>query len=205
MSEIYKFIHAAEKLKNELRHSYTSANRRESVAEHSWRFCLMVLILGKNIPDIDNEKCLKMALIHDLPEIFEGDSYRLDLEKQTGKQERETAALEKLLQLVPAYDGDEIRELWMEFEEGTTADARFVRLIDRLEVLVQHNEADLNTWADLEKRLHWGLAAKHAAKYGFLADFAAEIDEEARIKLLKAGNEPHAIEQSEYLKYYGGQ
>jgi len=204
MSKLYEFIHAAEKLKNELRHSYTSANRRESVAEHSWRLCLMVLVLGAKVTELDLNRCLKMALVHDLPEIFEGDSYRLDLDRQIGKHERETAALEKLIRLIPADTGKEIRELWLEFEEGKTADARFVRLIDRLEVLIQHNEAGTDTWAELEKRLHWGLAAKHAAKYGFLADFAAEIDEEARIKLINAGNEPHAIEQSEYLKYYGG-
>ena len=204
MSSLIGFLHAAEKLKNELRHSYTSENRRESVAEHSWRLCLMAALLLEGIADIDRDKCLKMALVHDLPEVFEGDAYHLDLNKQVDRHEREKGSLEKLIKILPENTGQEILDLWLEFEAAKTREARFVKLIDRLEVLIQHNEADISTWEELKKSLHYGLAAKHAEKYGFLPAFAAEIDEETRNKLRKAGREIHAVEQAEYEKYYGG-
>jgi len=203
MSALYDFLHNVEKLKNELRHSYTSGNRRESVAEHCWRLSLMILVLSENIPVIDKAKCLKMAVIHDLPEVFEGDSYRLDLDKQDGIFDREKAALVKLLHLLQASSGTEIMSLWLEFEAEKTAEARFVKLIDRLEVLIQHNESDISTWTDIEKSIHYGLAAKHAERYGYLADFAAEIDEETHQKLVKAGYLTQRVTQAEYEKYYG--
>jgi putative hydrolases of HD superfamily len=204
MSSIIDFLHAVEKLKNELRHSYTSQGRRESVAEHSWRLSLMAVTLADCIPGIDKNRCLKMALVHDLPEVFAGDAYRLDLNKQIGRQEKEQASMEKLMKFLPEQSAHEIMDLWLEFEAAKTGEARFVRLIDRLEVLIQHNEADISTWVELEKHIHYGLAAKHADKYGFLHDFAAGIDEETRDKLLKSGCEVHRIDQAEYEKYYGG-
>jgi len=160
-------------------------------------------LLLEAIADIDRDKCLKMALVHDLPEVFEGDAYRLDLNKQVDRHEREKGSLEKLIKILPENTGQEILDLWLEFEAAKTREARFVKLIDRLEVLIQHNEADISTWEELEKHLHYGLAAKHAEKYGFLHAFASEIDAETRLKLVKAGCKIHSVEQAEYEKYYG--
>ena len=203
MSSLMEFFHAAERLKNELRHAYKSNGLQETVAEHSWRLCLMTLVLSETIEGIDRFKCLKMALIHDLPEIVAGDAYRLDLEKQAGRHEKEKAALEKLLGLVSEGIAGEITGLWLEFEGGKTQEARLVRLIDRLEVLVQHNESDIGKWSELEKRIQYGLAEKHAERYGFLHEFALEIDEETKKKLISAGYHPEKLEQESYIKYYG--
>jgi putative hydrolases of HD superfamily len=203
MSSQIDFIHSVERLKNELRHSFSSQKRRESVAEHSWRLCLMALILPDAKTKIDKNKCLKMALIHDLPEVFAGDTYQLDLKKQAGRHDREKSSIEKLLNLLDPEASQEIMDLWLEFEEAKTEEARFVRLVDRLEVLIQHNEADISTWDDLEKQIHYGLAAKHAEKYGFLHEFAKKIDEETRRKLLSAGYNSRLIKQEEYDRYYG--
>jgi len=203
MSSSMEFFHAAEKLKNELRHAYKSNGLPETVAEHSWRLCLMTLVLSETIEGIDRCKCLKMALIHDLPEIIAGDAYRLDLEKQAGRQEKERAALEKLVAHLAEDTAGEITGLWLEFEEGSTREARLVRLIDRLEVLVQHNESDIGKWSELEKRIQYGLAEKHAERYGFLHEFALEIDEETRKKMTDAGFHPEKLSQQTYLKYYG--
>jgi putative hydrolase of HD superfamily len=202
MSNLYKFIRAAEKLKTELRHSYSSQGRRESVAEHSWRLCLMVEVLAEETKGLFLDKCLKMALIHDLPEIIAGDSYQLDLIKNAGKYEREKTAISYLTGLLVENTSGEIMDLWLEFEEGKTPESRFVRLLDRLEVLIQHNEADISTWTKEEKQLHYGLAAMHAERWGFLRDFATEIDEETKEKLLKAGIEPYKVTNEQYRKYY---
>ena len=203
MSSLMEFFHAAERLKNELRHAYKSNGLLESVAEHSWRLCLMTMLLSETIEDIDRNKCLKMALIHDLPEIFAGDAYRLDLEKQAGRHDKEKAALESWSNSLRKSAANEITKLWLEFEEGKTGEARLVRLIDRLEVLIQHNESDVSKWSDLEKQIQYGLAEKHAERYGFLHELALEIDEETRKKLIDAGYHPEKLEQETYDKYYG--
>jgi putative hydrolase of HD superfamily len=203
MSLLMELFHTAERLKNELRHAYKSNGLQETVAEHSWRLCLMTLVLSETIEEIDRDKCLKMALIHDLPEIFAGDTYRLDLEKQAGMREREKVAMEKLVKRIPEGTAREITGLWFEFEEGSTRKARLVRLIDRLEVLIQHNESDISKWNDLEKQIQYGLAEKHAERYGFLMEFALEIDEETKKKLINAGYHPEKLEQETYNRYYG--
>ena len=205
MSSPMQFFHAAERLKNELRRAYKSSGSPETVAEHSWRLCLMIMILSETIEDIDRDKCLKMALIHDLPEVFAGDAYRLDLKLQAGRHDKERAALEELVKLVPQSCAQEITGLWLEFEEGRTREARLVRLIDRLEVLVQHNESDIANWSDLEKQIQYGLAEKHAERYGFFSEFALEIDQETKAKLIAAGYHPEKLDQQTYDKYYGTQ
>ena len=203
MSSLMEFLHAAERLKNELRHAYKSNGSRETVAEHSWRLSLMTMALSGAIEGIDLDRCIKMAMIHDLPEAYAGDVYRLDPEKQAGRHDIEKAALQRLASMVAKTASQELTSLWFEFEEGKTREARLVRLIDRLEVLVQHNESDLSKWSDTERQIQYGLAEKHAEKYGFLTEFAREIDEETKRKLKEAGFNPEKISQETYDRYYG--
>jgi putative hydrolases of HD superfamily len=203
MSELMGFIHAAERLKTELRRAHKSSGAQESVAEHSWRLCLMTLALSRTIEGMEGDKCLRMALIHDLPEIYAGDVSRLDLPAHAERHDREQAALERLNTMVAPDVAEELSRLWSEFEEGNSAEARLVRLLDRLEVLIQHNESDIATWSDLEKEIQYGLAEKHAERYGFLKELALEIDEETRLKLERAGIRPRKVEQETYSRYYG--
>ncbi len=203
MPSLMELFHVAERLKNEVRHAYKSSGFQETVAEHSWRLCLMTMVLSRTIEGVDNYKCLKMALIHDLPEIFVGDAYRLDLKKQLGRHDEERAALEKLVRLLSESTAEEVTGLWLEFEEGLTSEARVVRLIDRLEVLIQHNESDISRWSDLEKQIQYGLAEKHSERFGFLRDFALQIDVETHKKLTDAGYRPSRITQETYDLYYG--
>ena len=67
------FLARAEKLKCNTRHSWTSSDRHESVAEHSWRISLMAMLLTKEFPEADMDKVIRMCLIHDLGEAFTGD------------------------------------------------------------------------------------------------------------------------------------
>jgi putative hydrolases of HD superfamily len=203
MASTMEFFHAAEKLKIEIRRACKSNGLPETVAEHSWRLCLMTLVLSENIDCIDRDKCLKMALIHDLPEALVGDAYRLDPEAQVGRHEIERKALTGLVKLLPGSSADEITALWLEFEKRQTREAKFVWLLDRLEVLIQHNESAVSNWSDLEKQVQYGLAEKHADRCGFLHEFALEIDEETRKKLIAAGYHPRKLDQATYDKYYG--
>lgn len=61
-----EFLREAEKLKDVLRSAHTSCGRTESTAEHSWRLCLMAIVFGDYLTDLDRLKMLKMCVIHDL-------------------------------------------------------------------------------------------------------------------------------------------
>jgi putative hydrolase of HD superfamily len=67
------FMHFLEMLKNTTRHSWTSENRHESVAEHSWRLAVMALLLKPYYPDLDFDRVPTMALLHDPGEARNGD------------------------------------------------------------------------------------------------------------------------------------
>ena len=71
--ELLAILHTAEGLKDVTRHAYTSRRRHESVAEHSWRLCLMAFFLRDEFPEVDMDKVISMGLVHDLGEIFTGD------------------------------------------------------------------------------------------------------------------------------------
>ena len=70
--ELIDFLAIAEKMKCNTRHSWTSTNRKESVAEHSWRLSLMALLLEREIENVDFQKVIKMCIIHDLGEAVTG-------------------------------------------------------------------------------------------------------------------------------------
>src|SRR5512146_3231557 len=73
LTGVLDFLRAAERLKNVTRSAWTSEGRRESVAEHSWRLCLMAMVLRPGFPEVDFARLLQMCLIHDLGEAIGGD------------------------------------------------------------------------------------------------------------------------------------
>jgi putative hydrolase of HD superfamily len=140
---ILTFLHQAEKLKTLLRHSWLSSGRRESVAEHSWRLALMAIIINPYLDKpVDLLKVLKMVLIHDLGEINYQDNWAFN-KVPLDKEEQERKSLTKLLKPLPPGLSSEIIDLWEEFEAAKTPEALFAKFLDKTEVLLQHDEADL--------------------------------------------------------------
>ncbi len=70
---ILDFLRAAESLKTATRSGWTTAGERESVAEHSWRLCLMALVLHPGFPEVDFAKLIRICIVHDLGEAIGGD------------------------------------------------------------------------------------------------------------------------------------
>lgn len=129
------FIKEVDKLKSVERMCLLiNGSRRENTAEHSWHFALMVSILAEhaNGDALDLLKTMKMALVHDLVEIDAGDTYCYDEKANGDKAQREVAAAKRIFGILPDDQGQEIWQLWEEFEEGKTVEARFARAIDRL-------------------------------------------------------------------------
>ena len=150
------FLRGAEKLKNTIRHCYTSEGRLESVAEHTWRLCLMALIFEEHFPDISFSRLVKICLIHDLGEAIGGDIPAPEQVGQPDKSAQERNDLMQLLEPLPQRLQDEIAGLWDEYERAETAEARLAKGMDKLETILQHIQGKNPDDFDYRFNLHYG-------------------------------------------------
>ena len=168
---ILDFLALAERLKRELRHSWLSDGRQESVAEHCWQMALMAMLSHRQLEQpVDLGKALKMILTHDLVEAETGDVPFFERsERKAMKAEREQAAIEAIRTRLGEPVGTEIYDLWQEFEAKATPEARFATALDQLEVQIQHNLAGIETWTPIEYDLVYTKMDRHCAYDPFLA------------------------------------
>ena len=168
-----EILHVAERLKDTPRHSWTSRGRRESVAEHCWRLTVMAWFLRDEFPEADWQKALAMAALHDLGEAFTGDIPAF--EKTDGDRAAEAAELERWCGRLPPPYGEELRALFREMEALETLESKIVKALDKLEALVQHNEADIATWLPLEYDLNLTYGNEFVAFSERLKDVRREV------------------------------
>lgn len=143
-----EFIVEIDRLKTVLRQTLIGdASRRENSAEHSWHLAMMAVLLVEYAPDgADLVRATKMALIHDIVEIDAGDAFCYDPAATAGKEERERLAADRIFSMLPADQASELRELWDEYEEMSSPDARYANALDRLQPLLQNMRTDGGTW-----------------------------------------------------------
>ena len=183
--DLLTFLHDIEGLKIELRHSWLSDGRQESVAEHSWRICLMTLLLSPKLDNkIDVQKAIKMAIVHDLNEAFVGDVPAFLIEQNKKRNIKEGENILKLKKKYNSPSMDEICSLWQEYEASETNEAKFVKALDKLEVRVQHNEAKIDTWNQVEFSRSQFAADKYCEFDSFLSEFNELVKEESRQKII---------------------
>jgi len=133
--------------------------RFENTAEHSWHLALLFLALEADLPaGLNGYKLLQMLLIHDLPEVYAGDTplYATLQQDEQGvildahgpvvnqavaqrKAQREAAAASKLFAYPPRSVGHKLADLWKEFEARETLEARYAKAMDRLVPLLQNS------------------------------------------------------------------
>ena len=150
-AELLEFLAMAEKLKCNTRHSYTSSGRHESVAEHSFRLALMAYMVSDEVPEIDTDKVIRMCLIHDLGEAVTGDIP--SFEKTDSDEAAEDSAVSGFVNQLPEYWKKQLGEMYSEMNELKTPEAKLYKALDKLEAVIQHNEADISTWLPLEYEL----------------------------------------------------
>ncbi|MBM4367623.1 MAG: HD domain-containing protein [Deltaproteobacteria bacterium] len=102
-------------------------SRPESVAAHSWSMALAALIHCP--PGLDRERVLAMAILHDLAEVRVGDITPHDGVPRGEKKRREREAAGSLLAAHP-----ELLALWLEADAGQTAEARYIKELDNLDM-----------------------------------------------------------------------
>lgn len=167
MSDILKFFNEVGKLKSVKRSGWVlrGVKNSESVADHTFRVALMAWILGKQKHGLSVEKLIKIALVHDLCEVYAGDitPYDTILPKDARKKKEilktwprfteaqkkkiaakkfkaEKAGLEKVIKVLPSSLSTEVKSLWLEYEKAISKEARFLKQVDRAENLLQSLE-----------------------------------------------------------------
>lgn len=137
--------------------------RKENDAEHSFSLAIAAAMLAEysNEP-VDTLKVMKMVLVHDAVEIDAGDTYCYDEEAAKTKRQRELKAAERIFGLLPEDQAKEYRELWDEFEEGVTAEAKFAAAMDRIQPLLLNYSRDGISWK--EHGVHYGQVEKRCEK-----------------------------------------
>ena len=197
LKAVLQVLTLAERLKFELRHSYTSSGRQESVAEHTWRMSLMAVLTEPLLSQkVDIARLLKMIIIHDLVEAEARDISALDIlrnpEIKIQKVERETRAIENLRDTLLSVNGQEIYDLFYEFERKETYESKVANAFDKLEVQLQHNHADIATWEAIEYDMSY-MMDKHTDFDEVLSQLKQLIEDEASRKMENAGIETSPI------------
>lgn len=182
--ELLAVLEVAEKLKCNTRHSFTSSGRHESVAEHSWRIALMAMLLRPEFPEADMDRVIRMCLIHDLGEAFTGDIPAFD--KTRADEVEESHRFHEWVAGLPEAARQEFEELLAEMEALQTPEARIYKALDKLEAVIQHNEADIATWLPLEYDLQLRYGAENVTFSPYMTALKEEINAITRQKIRDA-------------------
>ena len=201
LAGVLDFLRASERLKITHRSAYTSQGQQESVAEHTWRLCLMALVLARQFPQVDFAKLVKICLVHDLGEAVGGDvpapeqARRRAAGVSTGKGEDERRDLMTLLEPLPAASRQEIAELWDEYEDARTPEARLAKALDKLETIMQHTQGKNPPAFDY--RFNLGYGREHTAGEPLIEAVRAVLDAETERLASQAerGAEPRSTRQ----------
>lgn len=176
--EFLAFLARLEKLKCNTRHSWTSSGRHESVAEHSWRLAMLALLLRDALPGGGHGQG---AAHVPHPRRWGGGHRRHPLLPEDRRQRGNRAPGHRRAAL-PLPDGlrGELTALFAEMDALATPEARVYKALDKLEVVVQHNEAPLDTWLPLEYELNQTYGIPETAPFPPLA----ALREQARLDTL---------------------
>ncbi|MDD4715301.1 MAG: HD domain-containing protein [Oscillospiraceae bacterium] len=149
LSRQLAFLVEVDHMKNVLRRTLLAdGSRRENDAEHSWHFALMAMILCEYADQdkVDLNRVIQMALVHDLVEVYAGDTFAYDEEGYESKQEREELAADRLFAILPEDQESAIRTLWEEFDREETPDAQYAAAMDRMQPFLNNYMTQGHTW-----------------------------------------------------------
>lgn len=137
IKDILTFLHRSKDLESVERYGASLRDKKNTVAEHSWRLGIMALVIGTECKvRVDVNRALTLALIHDLAEAKTGDTdaYEQILggkEMVDDKSVAEESAVREMTDDLPF--GDWIYSMWREYENQVTVEAKFVKALDRIE------------------------------------------------------------------------
>jgi len=195
---LVEVLSLAENLKTELRHSWLSNGRRESVAEHTWLMSVAAILMSPHLEHpVDLGQTLKLIAIHDIAEAIVRDiPYFEESARKETKHADEAEAMEKMRAMLPIASGDLLDALWREYEACETPEAQFARALDKLEVQHQHNLANLKTWTEQELGLVYTKMDRECAHDAALRTLLAVIRSRAEKKMRQGGVNPADVKSA---------
>ncbi|MFZ4816004.1 MAG: HD domain-containing protein [Phototrophicaceae bacterium] len=145
-----RFLMEMDKLKHVERQTVLKhIQRRENTAEHSWHVALAASLLAEySDAPVDVGRVVKMLLVHDIVEIDAGDTYAYNVQANQDRAEREQSAADRIFGLLPDPDADDIQDLWEEFEDAKTPDAKYANAIDQLLPLLYNVDGGGLSWKE---------------------------------------------------------
>ena len=124
-------------------------SRRENDAEHSWHIAVMAMLFEEYAREkVDVGRVAQMCVVHDLVEVYAGDTFAYDVKGNEDKEAREAAAADRLFGQIPVEQGKMIRELWEEFDAMETADAKYAACLDRIQPFLHNTLTGGHTWVE---------------------------------------------------------
>ncbi|RGB30322.1 HD domain-containing protein [Rhizophagus diaphanus] len=152
-ANLLEFFHIVENLKKTKRTGWIQFNIKnpESISDHMYRMSILALLL--NDDDLDKNKCVKMAVVHDLAEGIVGDISPAEGITKEEKHRREMEAMQHICKelLGNSIQSQEIFSLWQEYENGETMEAKFVKDLDKFEMILQAFEYEKSDKKDLSE------------------------------------------------------
>lgn len=184
---VLQFLSLAEKLKCHTRHSWTSSGRQESVAEHVYRLMVFAWLLKDEFPDCDMNRVMELALFHDMGEALTGDIPAFEKGREDERVEEE--AQQRIADMLPEPYRERLSCIFKEVEEKATKESKLLQALDKLEALIQHNEADIATWLPLEYELQLTYGQEQTKDIPYMKKLRQRVYEDSVEKMKTAGND----------------
>lgn len=183
-----EFIIEVDKLKDIIRQTnLTNGERKENDAEHSWHLALMAVFLSEYSKEpVDVLQVIKMVLIHDLVEIDAGDTYLYDEAGNGTKAAREQKAAERIFNILPQGQAEELFGLWKEFEDRKTPESKFANTLDRIQPVLLNDATEGRAWREHDVCIDQIMSKNEYTSQG--SDVLWEYIQEVFEKNMKNGN-----------------
>ena len=150
LDALFDFFREIDKEKLVTRQTYiTDARRMEDDAEHAWHMAVMAILLaGCSNEKIDALKTVSILLIHDLVEIYAGDTYAYGGVSKEEQHNKEAKSADRLFGMLPEEEGKKMRALWDEFERADTPEARFAHTMDNIQPMMLNDYTGGKSWKE---------------------------------------------------------
>lgn len=141
----------------------------------------MAYLVKDEFPDADINKVILMCIIHDLGEAFTGDIPSFNKTDDDELTERQKLRL--FLDSLPEPYREELSGLFEEIYTQETIESRIFRALDRMEAVIQHNEADISTWLPLEYELNLVYGEKEVEFSEYMRRLKRAVNEDTLMKI----------------------
>lgn len=138
MKPVANLLFEARILKDIVRSGYAFlGSGKESIAEHSFMTAFICFAMARIDPDVNSEKLVSMALVHDIAEARTGDLNYVEKKYSSTDEPKAISHLIKHLSF-----GNDIKKLIDEFNSGETKEAQLAKDADQISFILELKKID---------------------------------------------------------------